>query len=215
MNALFEELDDFYKNRVPEHWNLSLEKQAETARQDGGGEAQRLLDEMTEVRATIDIVVQGGQDKESSHYHLNIDEGRMQADQESLRSPFLTLCHDRESFEVLREESGDSILGFLGALAGQQDDLQLTPGRIRNLNGINGTLSFQLTGEKPMTLEARFGETESEEQTRCFVRLSRETFQDLKTGVIAPQDVFLNGLVEIEGDMQMAMQIALAAVAPS
>lgn len=214
MNAYFEELDDFYKNRVPDHWNLSLEKQAETARQDGE-EAQRLLEEMTEVRATIDIIVQDGQDKKTSHYHLNIDAGRMHAGQEGLRSPFLTLCHDRESFEVLREESGDSILGFLGALAGQQDDLQLTPGRIRNLSGINGTLSFQLTGEKPMTLEARFGDTESEEQTRCFVRLSRETFQDLKTGVIAPQDVFLNGLVEIEGDMQMAMQIALAAVAPS
>ena len=66
-----------------------------------------------------------------------------------------------------------------------------------------------------MTLEARFGDAGNEAQTRCFVRLSRETFQDLKTGVTAPQDVFLNGLVEIEGDMQMAMQIALAAVAPS
>lgn len=213
MNVHLEELDDFYRERVPTHWNLSLERQAEAAQQ-GGEDAQRLLDEMMEVRATIDIIVDPEPGGQPTLYHLNIDAGRMHTGPEGLRPPFLTLCHDRESFNVLREESGDSILGFLGALAGQQDDLQLTPGRIRNLNGINGTLVFQLTGDKPMTLEARFGEEEGDEQTRCCVRLSRETFQDLKTGVIAPQDIFLNGLVEIEGDMQMAMQVALAAVAP-
>ena len=129
-------------------------------------------------------------------------------------TPFLTLSHDLDSFAVLEHESGESVLGFLGALAGQQEDLKLTPGRIRNLNGIDGILSFQLTGEQPMNLKAQFGKSEAEEEPRCTVRLSRETYQELKTGALAPQGVFLNGLVEIKGDMQMAMQVALAAVAP-
>ncbi|MEE3326806.1 MAG: SCP2 sterol-binding domain-containing protein [Myxococcota bacterium] len=214
MKPDLEKLEDFYAKRVPDHWNLSLEKQAESAGQGEEG-AQRLLDDMTGVQATIDIIVESDASDVPVHYHLNIEAGRMCAGKDRHREPFLTLCHDYESFQVLEHESGDSILGFLGALAGQKDDLQLTPGRIQNLNGINGTLSFQLTGEKPMALEARFGGAGNGEETRCLVRLSRETYQDLKTGVIAPQDVFLNGLVEIEGDMQMAMQIALAAVAPS
>ena len=213
MQTELEKLDDFYTNRVPRHWNLSLERQAETAKREDG-EAQRLFNDMTSVDATIDIIVGSDPDHELAHYHLNIAAGCMSAEAQSHRAPFLTLSHDYASFEILEQESGDSILGFLGALAGQKEDLKLTPGRMKNLSGIHGTLSFQLTGEKPMALEARFGSGTNEEEGRCSVKLSRETYQELKSGAIAPQDVFLNGLVEIEGDMQMAMQIALAAVAP-
>ena len=213
MKPDLERLETFYTQRVPDHWNLSLESQAEAAKR-GEVEEQRLLEEMTRVQATIDIVIESDAGHESSRYHLNIESGRMSAEETAYHTPFLTLAHDLESFGVLEHESGESILGFLGALAGQKEDLKLTPGRIRNLNGIDGILSFQLTGEQPMTLKAQFGDTKTKEEPRCTVRPSRETYQELKTGALAPQDVFLNGLVEIKGDMQMAMQVALAAVAP-
>ena len=213
MKPELERLEDFYTRRVPEHWNLSLESQSESAKR-GEAEGQRLLEEMTQVQATIDIVIESAADQDSTRYHLNIESGRMAVGESADQTPFLTLSHDLESFGVLERESGESILGFLGALAGQKEDLKLTPGRIRNLNGIDGILSFQLTGDQPMALKAQFGDAKTMEEPRCTVRLSRETYQELKTGALAPQDVFLNGLVEIEGDMQMAMQVALAAVAP-
>ena len=213
MKPDLERLETFYTKRVPDHWNLSLETQAEAAKR-GESEAERLFEEMTRVQATIDIVIESDAGHESTRYHLNIESGRMSAEEVACHAPFLTLSHDLKSFDVLEHESGESILGFLGALAGQKEDLKLTPGRIRNLNGIDGILSFQLTGEQPMTLKAQFGEAATKEEPRCTVRLSRETYQELKKGALAPQDVFLNGLVEIQGDMQMAMQVALAAVAP-
>ncbi|MFP6641911.1 MAG: SCP2 sterol-binding domain-containing protein [Myxococcota bacterium] len=213
MDALDELLDSFYRRRVPDHWNDSLEAQASASR-GGDPEARRLLDGMVSVRASIDVVIESEAGSEQARYHLNIEAGRMSVDDRPLRSPFLTLCHDLESFVVLERESGDSVLGFLGALAGQDGDLQLTSGRIQNLSGIDGILSFQLTGASPMTLKAQFGQATPGDEPRCRVRLSEETYGDLKRGTVSPQDVFLNGLIEIEGDMQMAMQIAMAAVAP-
>lgn len=209
-----ESLDTFYRRRVPDHWNECLEAQYSASRV-GGADAKRVLDGMLSVCATIDVEIEGTGGGEQARYHLNIEAGRMSVDETPLRSPFLTLRHDLESFAVLERESGDSLLGFLGALAGQQGDLKLTSGRIQTLCGIDGILSFQLTGASPMTLEAQFGQVGPGEQPRCSVRLSEETYRDLKRGAVAPQEVFLNGRVEIEGDMQMAMQIAMAAVAPA
>lgn len=212
MEPVVESLDIFYQKRVPDHWNDSLEAQV-LASEDGNADAKHLLDGMVSVRATIDIVIKGEEGTEQKRYHLNIEAGRMSVDDTPLRSPFLTLCHDLDSFTVLERESGDSVLGFLGALAGQEGDLQLTSSRIQNLSGIDGILHFELTGTAPMTLQALFGQATVGDEPRCLVRLSEDTYGDLKQGKIAPQDVFLNGLIEIEGDMQMAMQIAMAAVA--
>ena len=65
-----------------------------------------------------------------------------------------------------------------------------------------------------MCLDARFGPSDEEAAARCVLRLAADTFAALRSGELAPQDAFLSGRVEIEGDMQLALQLALAAVSP-
>jgi putative sterol carrier protein len=106
------------------------------------------------------------------------------------------------------------VLGFLGGLAGMQDDMRLTSQRIQNLSLIDGTLLFELTGEHPLALLAHFGSSPIQDEPACTLRIDSTTYAQLRSGELPPQDAFMNGLVEIEGDMQMAMQLALAALSP-
>ena len=64
-----------------------------------------------------------------------------------------------------------------------------------------------------MTLTAHFG-TPVDGEPACTLRVAAEAYAQLKAGELAPQDAFMTGQVEIEGDMQMAMQLALAALSP-
>jgi hypothetical protein len=202
--------DAFYGDRVPAHWNRTVDAQERAAEADP--EARRLLDEMQRVRATIDVVVTGG--PTPRRYHLNVRAGRMTADAEPVRPPFLVLVHDLDTFATLERESGDSVLGFLGALAGQAGDMKLTVTRLQNLLALSGSARLELTGGAPMTLVAHFGPETGQEAPECTLRIPSDTYAALRAGELAPQEAFLGGEVEIEGDMQLAMQLALAALAP-
>ena len=46
------------------------------------------------------------------------------------------------------------------------------------------------------------------------IRLDEAAYQDLRSGKLDPQAAFMNQQIIVEGDMQMAMQLALAAIAP-
>ena len=46
------------------------------------------------------------------------------------------------------------------------------------------------------------------------ISLDAATYGELERGELAAQDAFLTGRVEVKGDMQMAIQLALAALAP-
>ena len=41
-----------------------------------------------------------------------------------------------------------------------------------------------------------------------------EVYQQLRSGEMDPQDAFMSGKIDIVGDMQMAMQLALAVMSP-
>jgi putative sterol carrier protein len=200
--------DVFYRERVPAQWNRTLEDQARLAEADA--DARRLLDEMRRVNTTIEVVVHGDPDR---RYHLNVEGGRMRADDDAARPPVVVLEHDLDTFATLERESGDSVLGFLGALAGQGGDMKLTPTRLQNLLALRGRARLELSGGAPMTLEARFGPP-GEDDPACVLRLAHDTFAALRAGEVAPQEAFFGGRIEIDGDMQLALQLALAAVAP-
>ena len=46
------------------------------------------------------------------------------------------------------------------------------------------------------------------------ISIDGDAYRDLRSGELNPQDAFMSGKVEVEGDMQMAMQLALAAMTP-
>lgn len=210
MGRTSEDVAIFYRERVPAQWNRTLDRQGEAAASDP--EARSLFEQMQRVDGTIEVVVRS--DGADRIFHLNLDSGRMSSDPRGTHDAFIVLIHDLDTFETLERESGDSVLGFLGALAGQPDDMKLTAGRLRNLRMLSGSARIEITGGAPMDLIVRFGGPATAGGPDCTLRIGSDAFAALKRGELAPQDAFMTGRVEIDGDMQLAMQLALAALSP-
>lgn len=207
---LLEEQQAFYRERVPEQFNRTLECQRAAARDDPA--AARLLEEMEAVRTAIVVQVDSG---DALHRHdYEIDRGEMRCVDEPTRTPFLVLGHALEDFPNIRRECGDSLLGFLGGLAGLGDEMRLTSQRVRSLRELDGSLIFERVGPGGFALFASFGIETSETEPRAKIRLDEAVYGRLRTGELDPQDAFLDGQIEIEGDMEMAVGLALAALSP-
>jgi predicted transcriptional regulator len=192
---------DFYTRRVAAQWNKTLDEQ----------ESGSVREAMEGVDATIRVLVRGNTEE---IFHLNIAKGRMTADDDDAQAPFLTLAHDLDAFAILEKESGDSVLGFLGGLAGLEESMKLTTGRMQNLANMEGTLRFALTGEGGFEMLVHFGAGPVADETRCSLEIAREAYDKLRTGELNPQEAFMSQQISVEGDMQMAMQLALAAMTP-
>jgi len=201
---------DFYGLRVSEHWNRTLDEQHRAAGSDS--DAARVADAMEAVNGTIRIVLALSDEREET-YHLDICRGRMQLVETPRQPPFVTLAHDLAAFEVLERESGGSVLGFLGTLAGLGEEMKLTAGRMQSLADLEGTLRFCRTGEEGFSILIHFGEAPIGEPS-CSLEIDREAYMQLRAGRLSPQDAFMNGQVVARGDMQLAMQLALAAMTP-
>ena len=148
-------------------------------------------------------------------FYLNVSQGRMEANDESAsHPPFMTLCHDLATLGPLIQESGDSVLGFLGGLAGMQGDLRLTGARIENLAGLTGSVRFTLVGENAFSIVIHFGDDPIAAEPTCSIEVDGAMYGDLKSGKLPPQEAFMSGKINIDGDIQMAMQLALAAMTP-
>jgi hypothetical protein len=196
----------FYTERIPAQFNRALDEQA------GAGEAgARLLENMRAVDATLKIVVES---EDGGTFFLNVEQGRMHAGESAARSPFLTLVHDAAAFARLEEEAGESALGFLGGLAGMAGDIRLTRGRLANLEGVSGTVGFEMVGEGGFSLVTHFGAGEPDSEPRCRISVDADAYTRLKAGELNPQDAFMSGKINVEGDVQIAMQLALAILSP-
>ncbi|MBW2274679.1 MAG: SCP2 sterol-binding domain-containing protein [Deltaproteobacteria bacterium] len=202
----------FYGERVPAQFNRTLEAQRRQSEEAGeGSDAASVLHAMTAVNASILVVIR---EQGEERYALDVERGVMSPAAAPGREPFMTLVHDLESFRVLERESGDSILAFLGAIAGLGDEMRLTTRRVENLCAIAGTIRFERSGEDAFSLLAHFGFTPLAESPAATISLDAATYGELERGELEPQDAFLSGRVEVGGDLQVAIQLALAALAP-
>lgn len=200
----------FYRKRVPEQFNHTLESQREAARSDAS--AASVLGEMEAVRTAILVQVHDGA---TLHRHaLDIERGRMHYVDAPSYAPFLVLGHALEDFEDLRRECGDSLLGFLGGLAGLGDQMRLTAQRVRSLRELDGNLVFERTGPCGFVLSAAFGVETIAAPPRATIRIDEHVYAQLRSGKLDPQNAFLEGQIEVEGDMEMAIGLALAALSP-
>ena len=208
--SLLEESRIFYRERIPEQFNRTLEKQRAAAL--GDPAAARMLEEMEAVRTAIVVQIDSG---DTLHRHaFEIHRGVMRYVEMPERSPFLILGHSLEDFPDIRRECGDSLLGFLGGLAGLGDEMRLTSQRVRSLRELNGSLVFERVGPGGFVLFASFGIETPEPEPRATIRLDAAIYAQLRTGELDPQEAFLGGQIELEGDMEMAVGLALAALSP-
>ncbi len=94
------------------------------------------------------------------------------------------------------------------------EDKRLTSQRIQNLRGIQGSLRFELTGEKAFSVWVHFGDSPRPEVPDCHISVEGSSYDQLRSGELGPQDAFLGGQIQVEGDMTIGMQVALAALSP-
>lgn len=202
--------EEYYTEKVPAQFNRVLEEQ-ENAAAGGDADAARVLDSMKSVDATIRIDVRG---EGGGTWFLNVNRGAVTPGTSADHPPFLTLVQDRGDFEALVAEAGDSPLSLLGGLSGLAGAMKLTRLRIDNLAGMNGLLQFSLNGEGGFTLLTHFGSEPLPDEPTTKVGVQAEGYRKLRAGEIDPQQAFMDGTIQVEGDMQLAMQLALAALSP-
>jgi len=196
----------FYGERIPEQWNRALERQEAL-----GEQGRRVYDDMRAVDATIRVDVEG---EGGGTFFLNVEGGRMHSADRASRPPFLTLIQDRRAFERLAREAGDSAMAMLGGLSGLAGEMRLTRSRLENLAQVRGLVLFEVTGEEGFALRTLFGGAPLPTRPDTTIRVDEAAYRDLRSGALDPQTAFLNHQIVVDGDMQTAMQLALAAVAP-
>jgi len=196
----------FYTEQLPAQWNRALRDQVRAA-----AAAQRVLAGMQAAAGTIRIVVTGDG---GGTFHLNLSGGELAPGDSPSHEPFLTLVQERSHFERLAAEAGDSALGFLGGLSGLAGDMKFTKERIDALAAAPGTVRFCLSGEGGFDLVAHFGPGEPAPEPATTITVETDAYQELKSGALNPQDAFLGGQIQVDGDMQAAMQLALTMMAP-
>jgi hypothetical protein len=195
---------EFYEERIPAQFNHALE-----AQQAQGEAGRRVYEGMRAVSGTIRVEVAGYRT-----IHLNIEAGRMRADDAPAHPPFLTLMQDRRAFERIAREAGDSAMALLGGLSGLAGEMRLTRARVDNLARVNGLVHFEVTGDDGFVLRTHFGSGPVPEAPDTRIRVDEAAYRDLRGGKLDPQAAFMNQQIVVEGDMQLAMQLALAAIAP-
>jgi hypothetical protein len=195
----------FYGETIPRQWNASLD-----AQQAQGEPGRALYEAMRAVDATIRVDVRGAG---GGCFFLNVREGRMSAGDAPAQAPFLSVVQEREAFERLAREAGDSALALLGGLSGLAGEMRLTRKRVESLAKLAGAVRFEVAGEGGFALVTHFGPGAVPDAPDASIRVDADAYRDLRNGRLDPAAAFMNGKIQVEGDVQLAMQLALAALA--
>jgi hypothetical protein len=196
----------FFSETIPLQFNATLDAQERL-----GESGRALYQAMREVEATLCAIVSG---EGGGRFYLNIREGRMSAGDAPALPPFITIVQDRPGFDRLAREAGDSALALLGGLSGLGGELRLTRKRIDGFAPLQGALRFAVAGENGFELITHFGPGPVPEQPSASITVDEAAYRELRGGQLDPAEAFLNGRIKVEGDLQLAMQLALAMLSP-
>jgi hypothetical protein len=150
-----------------------------------------LADRLT-AEATVAIVIEG---PDGGAWYLNLREGHMTVDREPAQPPLVSVHQSRADWEALA--------GAAGGVAPTGTDL--TASRIERLRAVSGVLEFRLAaGDAERRVEVRLGDGNG---PRCMLSMRAEDAFRLQSGELRPEAAFVQGLVRLQGDLALAMQV--------
>jgi predicted lipid carrier protein YhbT len=124
------------------------------------------------------------------------------------------VIQDEAAFALLERETHGSFTALLGALAGLGAEMRLTRKRVIDLEAVNGVVLLEVTGRDGFRITTRFGAGSLAADPDASIRVDGEAYADLRAGRLDPQSAFLDGRIDVEGDMEKVMQLAFSAVSP-
>ena len=153
---------------------------------------RELADRMT-AEATVALVLEG---PNGGTWYMNIHDGEMTVSKQAAQSPLVSVHQTRADWEALARAAGGS--APMGT--------DLTASRIERLREIKGTLEFRLaTGDAERRVEVRLGPDGA--GSRVTLALKAEDAIRLQSGELRPEAAFVQGLVKLQGDITLAMQL--------
>ena len=148
--------------------------------------------------ATLELVLEGDG---GGTWLLHLQAGDMQLVDRAPSPPLVRIYQSRADWQALVHAQRAS--GSAGTPIGGD----LTHDRIERLRGLQGVVEFRLTTDDgEHSVQVQFG-TGDRTPPRCTLRMRAEDARRLQAGELAPQAAFLQGLVKLEGDVALAMQV--------
>jgi hypothetical protein len=153
---------------------------------------RELADRLT-AEATVGLVLEG---PGGGTWYMNIRDGHMVVATEPAEPALVTVHQTRADWEALAQAAGGATP--MGA--------DLTASRIERLREIRGTLEFRLaTGDTERRVEVRLGPDGA--GPRCTLSMKADDALRLQNGELRPEAAFVQGLVKLQGDITLAMQV--------
>ena len=182
--------ESFFGELVPRAWNERLQTE-----QDGNGASFGL-----EIRVR----------EPEYEFHLAVKDGEMRAVGEALPDPLITLFLSGADLEQMARTLGPDPLALLTGLG--PSDFMLTEPRIEALRELQGSIRLEISGQRPWGLQLCYGGA-SPGETGTTLSLSQESFDEIRAGETDLPASFFSGKISLEGDMDLAMRMALVLLA--
>ena len=192
----------YFEKRVPEAWNQRLAEQA--AR---GAEGAELYAKMRAADFALEVELASG-----ARFHLVVENGAMRAASKAAPSPVLTLALGDADCERLERNVGPSPMKLLGGVGGNADFV-LTPARLAGLREIQGTMRLEVTGADPWGVILHFGAGPVPAATTT-VSIGDAEFAQLISGALDLQGAFMTGKLQLGGNVEVPMKMAMAIMNP-
>ncbi|HTO55145.1 MAG TPA: SCP2 sterol-binding domain-containing protein [Myxococcota bacterium] len=192
----------YFEKRVPDAWNRRLEEQMGR-----GADGAELLAKMRAADFALEVALDEGE-----RFHLRVDQGTMRASATADPKPVLTLGLSRDACQSLEQSVGASPMSLLGGVAGNPDFV-LTPARLDALRTIEGTMRIEVTGPAPWGVVLHFGAPPIPEVTTT-VAIGDEAFAQLLSGGLDLQGAFMTGKLNLGGNVEVPMKMAMAIMTP-
>ena len=193
---------EYFEKRVPLAWNERLAAQAAK-----GAEGAELYAKMraTELALEVEVGAHG-------RYHLLVERGEMRTAPRAHPDPVVTLCLSEADCARLEASVGPSPMALLGGVGGDPD-FALTPARVAALREIEGTMRIEVAGAQSWGVVLHFGAPPVPEATTT-VSIADAEFAQLLSGALDLQGAFMTGKLQLGGNVEVPMKMAMAIMSP-